>query len=256
VRRKKCGSNQERQELSKLCHYIRHIDLLTVYEQLQDGEQYWYEGAASANIPTQFRETLAVYFHSAADSVASMFHRPWSEVPSIDLAAEVGDLIENSLEKLSQCTGQPLPDPAEPKNVTIDKFVNLSRSALNVEAGDDRLEGLLICQYDFLCFLYDTKAFDEAFEMCELIAETRCKINNDWVSSYRRARASNQARDLATKKHSSSNELKAALLAEWDSSGAEYKSRADFSRVIGKRDGVIARTLDEWIAKHQKSKIS
>lgn len=244
--------------MSKLCHYLRHIDLLTVYEQLQDGEQYWYDGAPSANIQPQFRDTLAACFQEAADAVASLFVRPWEEVPPIDLASEVGDFVESSIQKLDGGTGEFLPHTDDSTRDTLNKFHSLALTDAYLAADEDQLYGLLIYQYDFLCWLYDTKAFSEAFEMCELIAETRCQLDHDWTISYGQARAervaTERAKKLAEKRHKPTNEIKANLLAEWDKDSHEYKSRADFCSVAGRLLGVKERTCGEWIAKHEKIK--
>ena len=61
-------------------------------------------------------------------------------------------------------------------------------------------------------------------------------------------------RRSANVRHMPTNQQKAAALAEWDTTSGDYKSRADFARIIGKRDRIKERTLYEWIAAHEKSK--
>lgn len=63
-----------------------------------------------------------------------------------------------------------------------------------------------------------------------------------------------EASERATLRHASTNQQKATLLAEWDAQGREYKSRADFARIVSKRDGVKYRTLYDWIAQHDSEK--
>lgn len=244
--------------MSEFCHDLRHIDLLTVYKQLQDGEQYWLEGDHSANIPPQFRATLEACFVETAEVVESIFEHPWEEVDPAELAIEVGDFIEDSIEILYREAAELLPHANDSTRDTLDKFSDLKFTNSYAAADYYQLNGILIYQYDFLCWLYEKEAFSEAFEMCEMIAETRCIIQNRYITSFSREQAkmaaSERAKKLAVIRHAPTNELKTELLAEWDITSGEYKSRSDFSSIIGRRSGVKERTLYEWIAKHEKSK--
>lgn len=67
----------------------------------------------------------------------------------------------------------------------------------------------------------------------------------------------------AKARHKDSAELKIILLAEWDALHDEhgkldkkhgYKGRSDFSRIISKREGIIERTLYNWLTEHERAK--
>ncbi|WP_312723664.1 hypothetical protein [Stutzerimonas kunmingensis] len=51
-----------------------------------------------------------------------------------------------------------------------------------------------------------------------------------------------------------STKRKHTLLKEWDAQKHEYVSRADFARIVSKREGMIERTLYDWITKHERAK--
>lgn len=275
---RECSSDQERKKLSKLCHYLRHIDLKAVYEQLPDYTPFWSGETPLANIQPQFRDTLAEWFDGIAEAVFDdLFGQPWEEFRPIDVAIEVGDFIERSLDELeinyALETGSFKEGQFEEEEDTCDKFLprtgESTREVLDTfsvmvltksydNADYWQLSGLLIYQYDYLCWLHKEESFNEAFEMCEYIARTRCKIQNiisvGFDKKYSSTAASQRAKKAATQRHAPSNEIKAQLLAEWDKDSGEYKSRADFCRVVGRISGIKERTLGEWIAKHEKSK--
>jgi len=66
---------------------------------------------------------------------------------------------------------------------------------------------------------------------------------------------SRQAADAAKEKSRKSNEAKAAVLVEWDRDGSEYKSRADFARIVSSRDGLKERTVYRWVTEHLITKV-
>ncbi|MGG5283148.1 hypothetical protein ACQZ2G_03965 [Pseudomonas viridiflava] len=267
--------------MSKICHYLRHIDLKAVYEQLQDYTPSWDFESPLANIQLLFRDNLAEYFDGIAEAVFDdLFGKGWEEFRPVDVAIEVGDFIENSLDELAtkyafeagrfkedpdedtdadaDADAGFLPRPDESVREALDTFWNMTLTKTYDSADYWQLSGLLIYQYDYLCWLYEKGAFSEAFEMFEFIARTRCKIQNiisvGFDKKYSSAAASQRAKKAATQRHAPSNEIKAKLLAEWDKDSGEYKSRADFCRVVGRISGIKERTLGEWIAKHEKSK--
>lgn len=61
-------------------------------------------------------------------------------------------------------------------------------------------------------------------------------------------------RKSANARHAVTNELKARLLEEWDAQKHEYKNRADFARIVSRREKMKERTLYEWIAQHERNK--
>ncbi len=91
-----------------LCHYLRHIDLLAVYEQLPNYE-FGLVGQALANIPPQLSHTIAAYLRDLADiaTMDSYGYIDWRHMDPIEIAAAVGDLIEIELERIEGATGTP-----------------------------------------------------------------------------------------------------------------------------------------------------
>lgn len=63
------------------------------------------------------------------------------------------------------------------------------------------------------------------------------------------------ASKAAKVRHSATAEKKARLLAEWDATGGEYESRADFARIVSQREGMLYRTLYDWIAVHDRARV-
>lgn len=250
-----------------LCYYLRHIDLRAVYEQLPT----YVPGAVKprlANIPPQLCDTLAPYFIEMAWAVIG-FERTTSRrnfEPEY-VADEVGDLIERELEGL-ECEIErdtakhglgtaiypPLADAPLTPGESLEAFLGFASQAQDLVPSYAPMVCLLIYQYDALCSLYQAGHFESALSVFEAIAETRqtlthceARHSGDW-------RASHEARERAALRHAPTNQQKAAVLTEWDATSSDYESRADFARIIGKRDGIKERTLYDWIAAHEKSK--
>lgn len=74
------------------------------------------------------------------------------------------------------------------------------------------------------------------------------------IDEFRERILSAGGKKAARARHEDSNLKKTKLLAEWDATGNQYDSRADFSRIIGSIHGVKERTLLSWIAVHEKKK--
>ncbi|WP_312379026.1 hypothetical protein [Pseudomonas oryzihabitans] len=117
---------------------------------------------------------------------------------------------------------------------------------------------LLAYQYDTLCWLYDSGAFDQAFQLSEIIGATKCdlmRLCTIQLAEYKdQEDRTSVARQKAAKRWQQNNEIKARLLAEWDREGDQYESKADFCRIIAQREGLIAKTLEIWIRTHSKKK--
>ncbi|NHN76689.1 hypothetical protein HA520_05220 [Azotobacter chroococcum] len=69
-----------------------------------------------------------------------------------------------------------------------------------------------------------------------------------------RKKMSLTASKAASIRHKENREQKAAILAEWEATGSQYNSRADFARIVGELRGIKYRTLYDWIAAHEKTK--
>jgi len=151
-----------------LCEYLQHIDLLAVYEQLPTYEPGEVKPRL-ANIPPQLCDNLAVHFEWLAEAVIESFPgRPWQEWAPIDIAAAVGDLIEDHLDA---ATGDF--DQFERSGTTIATFVSDLREWSGSDARYDYLVCLLVCQYDTLCSLYAGGDMESLLGVFESIAETR-----------------------------------------------------------------------------------
>lgn len=123
---------------------------------------------------------------------------------------------------------------------------------------DIALEALLVYQLDTLIGLHKAEDFDQALhiftDICDIqkeIAEN--KLRSEMISHIHWQK-SREAKDRAKRRHQEMNAQKAVVLAEWDTTGSEYESRADFARIVGDLRGLKHRTLYEWIAAHEKSK--
>lgn len=55
-------------------------------------------------------------------------------------------------------------------------------------------------------------------------------------------------------RNAETTKLKHRLREEWDAQKHEYESRADFARIVSKREGMIERTLYDWITEHERAK--
>ncbi|MBN2974703.1 hypothetical protein [Pseudomonas lactucae] len=241
-----------------LCEYFRYIDLEQVYEQLEDFT--YYTGPELANIPWQFGETLSSCFEDMADAVFEQYgNDAWRELPAIQVAAEIGDHIESDLEKIAAIAEISLPTRRASAKTLIEKMTVLAVHASFRSFDYWQTSSLLLYQYDLLCWLYSKEKISEAFQVYELILRTFGELSASFalnVTSESQSRAvSDVARERAKKRHAHTNKIKSDLLSEWDTHFAEYNSRADFSRIVSQRDGLLYRTVYDWIASHDRSKI-
>lgn len=249
-----------------LCYYLRHIDLRAVYEQLPTFEP----GAVKprlANIPPQLCDTLAPYFLEIARAAFGFaWAKSWRDIDPVYMAAEVGGIIESELEGLElkiergtakYCGGKAISAPLADVPLTpgaLEAFLGFADQAQDLAPAYAPTACLLIYQYDVLCSLYKTGNFESALSVFEAIAVTRETLTHCEDRRNHGWRTSHEARERAALRHAPTNQQKAAALTEWDATSIDYQSRADFARIIGKRDGIKERTLYEWIAAHEKSK--
>ena len=84
---------------------------------------------------------------------------------------------------------------------------------------------------------------------------TSARLYGETVSAAKEAISANGKRS-AKVRHATTNQIKDALLIEWDATHAEYDSRADFARIISAREKMKERTLYDWITAHEKKKTS
>jgi hypothetical protein len=238
-----------------LCEYFRYIDLEGVYEQLEAFAMH--ETDRLSNIQEQFLDTLQTVFEDLA-YIACKDDEAWKQLEPIDLAAEVGDVIEGDLERFAAVANITLPGPRSSAKTAINQLTILSIHASFGDFDYWQKTSLLAYQYDLLCWLYSKGKTAEAFEVYELILRTFGELSASYALNLSFTKqseiVSNIARERAQKRHASTNTKKTALLDEWDRSSAEYKSRSDFCSIIGRRSGVKERTLYEWIQRHERER--
>lgn len=128
----------------------------------------------------------------------------------------------------------------------------------HVPPNDYTVPALLIFQLDRLCGAYQQGRLDAALHLFADIVEMERDLSGYATSSrLRKYHARNResiARKGAMHRHAQTNQQKSALLAEWDATASEYKSRADFTRIVSQREGLKYRTLYEWIGAHDRAK--
>jgi len=235
------------------CEYLRYIKLQEAYEQLE--EFMYFKGANLSNIQHQFGETLSFCFEELSYAAFDQCQDDaWKVFPAVEIAAEVGDLIEASLEQIATAAEISMPSRSASAKTTIGKLTILSIHASFGDFDYWQKMSLMVYQYDLLCWLYSKSKIEEAFEVYELILRTHGELAADYAKSFTSALRSEIARDRALKRHAPTNRIKLDLLAEWDKTSGGYKSRADFCRIISQRDGLLYRTVYDWIAMHDRNK--
>lgn len=120
------------------------------------------------------------------------------------------------------------------------------------------LDALLVYQLDTLCGAVrdgeTAKTLGVFADLLEIQRDIADREGRGFLEGMMSKASSWDASDRAKKRHAETNGKKAASLAEWDATGSEYESRADFARIISSRDGIKYRTLYDWIAAHEKTK--
>tara|TARA_R110000868_G_scaffold6539_1_gene36874 strand:+ start:1791 stop:2531 length:741 start_codon:yes stop_codon:yes gene_type:complete len=243
------------------CQYLRHIDLQSIYESLTDPDNQ-YLGKPLPGIPHSVSNTLTMLLEDHADMVIqSMYDEDanWQLFHPADLAAEVGDSIEQDIEQLglwcSEESGMEASLPAVLNNDSAAEWIlplqTISIYASFSEHHWQQQRSLLICQYDFLCWLHSTGDFDSAMEVFDLIVQTLDSTSFQEM----KGRRSEQSRDAAAVTHKKNREQKAAALNEWDKHGAKVSSMAAFARARHKDFGVTERTLYTWVREHRRTTV-
>ncbi|WP_271194514.1 hypothetical protein [Pseudomonas turukhanskensis] len=205
-----------------------------------------------SNIPDQFAETLKTVFEDLAYAACYGIEE-WKDLEPIDLAAEVGDIIERDLEIIAHASKLSAPTRRSSSRTAISVLTTLS---VHVSFGDFdywQKTSLLAYQYDLLCWLYSRNKIPEAFEVYELILRTFSELSADFShdlsTQAQKEKISEAARTRALKRHAPTNKIKHQLLEEWRNTSSEYESRADFCRIVSRREGLKERTVYEWIQK-------
>lgn len=242
-----------------LCEYLRHIDLLAVYEQLPDFEVFGSDSGL-ANVPWDISNRLAMHFEERAESTFEyLYGQPtsWREFSRIDVAAEVGDYIERDIEVLEDLCSVKAPKANSRLSPEkwIDKFNIFVLNALSIDRSSNYylMQGLLIYQYDCLCWLYSKGKFENILEVFEGITEATYTLSFCEMKSRQALEKTLEAQERAAIRHQETNQQKAAALAEWAAYGANISSMSAFARSRHKDFGVTERTLYDWVRDYRKS---
>ncbi|VVP52987.1 hypothetical protein [Pseudomonas fluorescens] len=242
---------------------LRYIDLLAVYKQLDSYDPYLAPESCLANIPLQLSETLSWELcEIAAMVIDDLFDSPFKDSHPADVAAEVEEFISGAISFLDEDNRAPFNEEDEEHedstSETLDKFSFLHVTDAFMSADYWQITALLIYQYDYLCWLYQQNSYEDALQLFVAITATKCRLqellSEGIIEKNGERSASERARKLAEKRHAPTNEIKERLLKEWDTTFSEYPSRADFSGIVARREGIKERTLYVWIGAHEKNK--
>ncbi|QLL15466.1 hypothetical protein [Pseudomonas chlororaphis] len=97
----------------------------------------------------------------------------------------------------------------------------------------------------------DGRGLDEAIDIVQTNLSS-AKLYRECIDSVSLALGS-RAKKASKSRHAPTNLLKSKLVNEWAESKHEYKSRADFVRIVARVNGVKERTLYEWIGQYEQS---
>lgn len=238
-----------------LCEYLRHIDLLAVYEQMPSFQMQ--DASPLGNIPQPLCETLAAYFVELAEIATEDEHGiEWHRLAPLDVAVAVGDFIESELEHLTCGTTWPAlfaEEQLDPGKA-LQTFLSFASEA-NTNSGTDypAMACLLIYQYDALCSLYASGHHESSLEVFESIAETRESLAHCLELGGRQLQRSHEARTVAAARHREGNEQRAVALADWEAEGHKFSSMRAFARECFKRYGVTDfMTVYNWLRRARK----
>lgn len=238
-----------------VCYYLRHIDLYAVYEQLPD-----YECGALANIPPPLCEPLSLYFEQIAEVAADGYESlpDWRQWDPLQVAAEVGDLIEIEIEHLGRTTScqAPMAEDVLTHGETLESFLSFTSEArLSVEGERNYfpLLCLLVYQYDALCSLYASGNMEAALWVFELIVEARETLTHIHELGGRSRARSYEASAAAKARHKETNAHRAAAIEQWNAGGHQFSSRRAFARNRFKDFGVTDyMTVYNWLRKARR----
>lgn len=143
----------------------------------------------------------------------------------------------------------------------LEVFMRVSKdSVVSGEISADKLpdfEGALAAiavMYVDSCVIashIDGRGLDEAVDIVQMNLSS-AKLYRECIDTVSLALGS-RAKKASNSRHASTNALKAELVREWIESKHEYKSRADFVRIIARVHGIKERTLYEWIGQYEHS---
>lgn len=238
------------------CKYLRHIDLLAVYEQLDD----FNEDALLnlANIPLSISLALSDLLEERAEATIEDIygHSSWRDLSPIDVATAVGRSIEQEIENLA-ATLPPEAAPPSNRRLTaskwLDRFGMFTAGAISShEPNYWHMHSLLICQYDCACWLYKRKDYDGAMSALGCYFGAVGVVSA--LSSCHGANRNAQQRSAAAARHKVTNQQRESAVVEWESRGTKVSSMAAFARCRHKDFGVTERTLYNWIRDCRRAK--
>lgn len=249
------------------CAYLWGLDLQAAYEQLDNYNEVAPLTFAGLHHTIASNLSCALEDHACL-AAREMFgdDRDWREIHPADLAAEVGDIIEADIEHLADlCSeisaqhnlGDGSPVVLEPVSKTTCLITWVDNLALITEADGWDSErwhsptSLIICQYGLLNHLYQTREFELAMQVFDLIVSSAC------TSTYylQKGLRSEQARRSAAVAHKAVRQQKNNALADWEAEGHNFSSMRAFARECYKRYEVTDfMTVYNWLREHRKRK--
>lgn len=143
----------------------------------------------------------------------------------------------------------------------LEVFMRVSRdSVVSGEISADKFpdfEGLLAAiavMYVDSCVIashIDGRGLDEAIDIVQTNLSS-AELYRECIDSVSLALGA-RAKKASNSRHAPTNALKAKLIKDWAASKHEYKSRADFVRIVARVHGIKERTLYEWIGQYEHS---
>ncbi|AZF22326.1 hypothetical protein [Pseudomonas sp. R3-52-08] len=185
-------------------------------------------------------EEFAPVVQSWIDADVLVLHSDADEPPVTNLVAEMQDAPLGWLVEVFMRTAK---DTVISGEIAADKFPDFEKllSAIAVM----HVDSCVIASH------IDGRGLDEAIDIVQTNLSS-AKLYKECIASVGLALGS-RAKKASSSRHAPTNALKAKLVNEWVESKHEYRSRADFVRIIARVHGVKERTLYEWIGQYEQS---
>jgi hypothetical protein len=256
--------------------HIQHIDLQEVLELLPAFSQGHSNGTELRSVPPQFAYDVMWHFFQLAEHFlpktilwpACPTEVAWcaddaylNGLPPVDdLRCIINDFLGGAWALLSsalndECELSREYNRARMEELKVFDAIKEEISCIIDPADEDYwiVTALAIFQYDTLFGMLKKARFDDAYYIIDDLAMIRCNLTARDVKSYSVNWKKMAAVKAAQAKHSPRNQVKSIILAEWCATGAEYNSRADFSRILGDLHGEKHRTVYDWVTQHINS---
>lgn len=243
--------------------YIRHIDLEEVCKALP----YWKKGRKLSSAPSQlWVPVMGAFLGFLSHPDFALTREQRVQVTPRKLAEMLDEHLELAWEALpSTKTKDAMKQASKRWSAGLPPIYSLPRGPKvyshvmgSIGQTDPTIDALFIYQLDSLCGAAERQDMACALwiftDLLELQRDIAARDGSDFLNDMTSMIDSWEATVRAQKKHRPTNQQKDILLAEWDANSNEYKSRADFARIVSAREGMKERTLYEWIASHDRKK--